>query len=98
MVEIFNCHIGHLLVLLLLLSHRAVHMLIVMHEVLVVLGLVLMLGMEVVVEITCCPLGTQSLFICLVAPDSLLPPPWVDPWLLSPSPWLLYCRTVARAH
>ena len=54
-------------------------MLIVMHEVLVVLGLVLMLGMEVVVEITCCPLGTQSLFICLVAPESLLPPPWVDP-------------------
>ena len=77
-------------------------MLIVMHEVLIVLGLVLsvyiVLGMEVVVEIACCSLGTQSLVICLVTSGSLLPPPCVGSSVLSPSPWLLYCRTGARAH
>ena len=80
MVEIFNCHIGHLLVLLLLLSHRAIHMLIVMHEVLVVLGLALsiVLGMVMVVVPSCCSLGIQPLVMCLVAPG--------PPSVLSPSP------------
>ena len=77
-------------------------MLVVLHQVLIVLGLVLgvhiVLGMEVVVESACCSLGTQSLVTGLVTSGSLLPPPCVDSSVMSPSSWLLYCRTGGRAH
>ena len=65
-------------------------MLIVMHEVLVVLGLVLsvniVLGMVMVVVPSCCSLGIQSLVMCLVTSGSLLPPSCVDSSMLSSSP------------
>ena len=71
-------------------------MLVVLHQVLIVLGLVLgvymVLGVYVVVESACCSLGTQTLVSGLVTSGSLLPPLCVD------SSWTLYCGTGARAY
>ena len=62
---------------MLLLLHGAVHLLVIIHEVLVVLGLILMLGMVMVVVLSCCSSSTWflvmlSLVMHLVLPGSLL--------------------------